>query len=237
MASRAGRQRTARCAHVGYIVKKLVSKLSTPEHQKRMVTTSRLLPVGSLKRRCLRNLFNGWVNRKFKGEGRILTKKVASNVVRLLRSQLELPPCHDLSEEISRMHYFLKTARKRLSGKVKPKMANLDEMETLPLCLGDPTDALEQDEWWCPEDWIFNFFDVVGRVFSHQVQMNILSLSLSLCFSLLPWISHVAGTCPSYSSNDTFAAWLRRTMASAAMILRMLNWMLWLLRVQELRSY
>lgn len=180
MASRAGRQRTARCAHVGYIVKKLVSKLSTPEHQKRMVTTSRLLPVGSLKRRCLKNLFNGWVNRKFKGEGRILTKKVASNVVRLLRSQLELPPCHDLSEEISRMHYFLKTARKRLSGKVKPKMANLDEMETLPLCLGDPTDALEQDEWWCPEDWIFNFFDVVGRVFSHQVQMNILSLSLSL---------------------------------------------------------
>ena len=150
MASRAGLQRTARCAHVGYIVKKLVSRLSTPQHQKRMITTNRLLPVGSLKRRCLKQLFSGWVNRKFKGEGRILTKKVASTVVRLLRSQLELPPCHDVSEEIKRMHYFLKTARKRLS--VKPKMASVDEMETLPLV----AETLQQDEWYT-EDWSFFF--------------------------------------------------------------------------------
>lgn len=132
MACRAHRQKVARMAHVLFIVKKLFKKLSTPEHQKRMVTTSRLLPLGSLKRKTLKVLFSGWVEKRFKGCGRILTRKVAEATVRRLRSKLELPDCHDLEDEINRMHYFLKVARKRL-GPPKNNMSAMDALETLPM--------------------------------------------------------------------------------------------------------
>ena len=139
MACRAHQQKVARMTHVGFIVKKLSCKLSTPEHQKRMVTTNRLLPLGSLKRKCLKQLFRGWVKRRFKGCGRILTKKVAEATVRRLRSKLELPDCHDLEDEINRMHYFLKVARKRLGAGKEKAMSTMDVLETLPFeqCLDD----------------------------------------------------------------------------------------------------
>ena len=134
MPSRARRQKDVRKNHLGFIVKKLTRKLSTPEHQKRMSTTNRLLPVGSLKRRVIKQVFAGWVKQKFKGTGRVFTRKIAELVVRRVRAKLQLPDCHDISDEVNRMQYFLKTARKRL-GK-PPAMSSVDEMQTLPMELG-----------------------------------------------------------------------------------------------------
>ena len=96
---------------------KTFEKLSTPEHQKRMVTTNRLLPLGSLKRKTLKVLFRGWVEKRFKGCGPILTRKVAEATVRRLRSKLELP--------------FLKVARKRLGPGKEKAMSTMDALETI----------------------------------------------------------------------------------------------------------
>ena len=158
MACRAHRQKVARMAHVLFIVKRLFKKLSTPEHQRRMVTTSRLLPLGSLKRKTLKVLFSGWVEKRFKGCGRILTRKVAEATVRRLRSKLELPDCHDLEDEINRMHYFLKVARKRLGPGKEKAMSTMDALETIPM---EESDA--DKEFYmslmnqCRQDWLFVF--------------------------------------------------------------------------------
>lgn len=132
MPSRASRQNNARKGHVGFIVKQLAKRLSSSDHQKRMLTTNRLLPMGTLKRAVLKRLFNGWVQKKFLGGGRVITKKLSLEVVRKLRSRLELPPCHDFKDETSRMQYLLKVARKRL-GPGKKNMSAMDALETLPM--------------------------------------------------------------------------------------------------------
>lgn len=133
MPSRASRQKNARKGHVGFIVKKLGKRLSSPDHQKRMLTTNRLLPMGTLKRAVLKRLFNGWVQKKFLGSGRVITKKLSLEVVRKLRSQLDLPPCHDFKDEASRMQYLLKVARKRLGPGKKGNMSAMDALETIPM--------------------------------------------------------------------------------------------------------
>ena len=130
MPSRSDRQKVVRKNHVRYIVKRLASKLSTPEHQKRMITTNRILPLGSLKRKVVHQIFAGWVKNKFRGMGRVFTYKLAALVVKRLRDKLDLPECHDIKDEVKKMQYFLKTARKRL-GKL-PAMSSVDEMVTMP---------------------------------------------------------------------------------------------------------
>lgn len=132
MPSRARKQTVARRGHVGYIVKKIAQKLSSKEDHKRMLTTNRLIPLGSFKRACVKRIFNGWVKKKFLGTGRVITKKLTTEVVRRLRSKLELPPCHDIKDEVARMQYLLKVARKRLGGK-KSDMSTVDMLDTLPM--------------------------------------------------------------------------------------------------------
>lgn len=134
MPSRSDRQKVVRKNHVRYIVKRLASKLSTPEHQKRMITTNRILPLGSLKRKVVHQIFAGWVKNKFRGMGRVFTYKLAALVVKRLRDKLDLPECHDIKDEVKKMQYFLKTARKRL-GKL-PAMSSVDEMVTMPMFFG-----------------------------------------------------------------------------------------------------
>ena len=140
MPSRACVQKTVQLGYVKYIVKKLAKKLSSEQHRHRMLTTNRLLPMGSLKRKVIKNIFQGWVNKKFRGTGRVLTKRLAELVVRRLRSELDLPQCldpRDAGEEVVRMQYLLKVARKRLKAKGSKAMSWFDEMTTLPL--DDPT--------------------------------------------------------------------------------------------------
>ena len=144
MPSRACVQKTVQLGYVKYIVKKLAKKLSSEQHRHRMLTTNRLLPMGSLKRKVIKNIFQGWVNKKLRGTGRVLTKRLAELVVRRLRSEFDLPQCldpRDAREEVVRMQYLLKVARKRLKGLA---MSWFDEMTTLPM--EDPTmqmDAVE----------------------------------------------------------------------------------------------
>ena len=134
MPSRTGRQNVVRKRHLKFIVKRLAAKLATPEHQKRMTTTNRLLPLGSLKRKVVHQIFAGWVKTKFKGMGRVFTYKLAELVVKRLRGKLDLPECHDVRDEVKKMQYFLKTARKRLG---KPSaMSSIDEMVTMPMFIG-----------------------------------------------------------------------------------------------------
>ena len=135
---------------MGYIVQKIAQRLSSKEHQKRMLTTNRLLPLGTFKRACVRKIFNGWVRKKFLGSGRVITKKLSTEVVRKLRSKLELPPCNDLKDEIARMQYLLKVARKRLGGK-KQDMSAADMLETLPM--GEFGDLPPVDFPGASQDW------------------------------------------------------------------------------------
>ena len=162
MPSRASKQNIARKGHVGFIVKQLAKKLSSREDQKRMVTTNRLLPMGSLKRACLKRLFNGWVHKKFLGSGRVLTKKLGLEVVRKLRSKLQLPPCYDFKEEASRMQYFLKVARKRLGPQKKKNMSTMDALETLPMeqC-PDDQEFYGSLMNYCRQDWLLVFMSTV----------------------------------------------------------------------------
>lgn len=161
MPSRASRQNIARKGHVRFIVKQLAKRLSTRDHQKRMLTTNRLLPMGTLKRAVLKNLFNGWVQKKFLGSGRVITKKLSLEVVRKLRSQLELPPCHDFKDEACRMQYILKVARKRL-GPPKNNMSAMDALETLPMEQCDEDVAFYGHLMnFCRQDWLFVFTSTI----------------------------------------------------------------------------
>ena len=144
MPARSRRQKISQLEHATVLVNRLSKKLMSPQHQHRMQTTNRLIPQGSLKRRCVKEIFQGWVHKSFRGCGRILTKKLVTLVTRRLRLKLELPDCHDISSEASRLQYLLKVARKRLKPKPKSKhMSNVDNMDTLLLACEDehPTPA------------------------------------------------------------------------------------------------
>ena len=85
--SRRTQQKLARRGHVVMIAKKLSSRLKGKQHSERMTSTNKLLPVGSLKRKCVRNLFTGWAS-TLVGQGRVLTNKLAEQVCRRLRKKI-----------------------------------------------------------------------------------------------------------------------------------------------------
>ena len=87
MSSRLRRQNQMRQTHVDWIVKKIAKRLKSKGHIERMMTTNRVLPVGTLKRKIIRKLFAGWI-RQYVGEGRVLTLKLAKQVVAALRKKI-----------------------------------------------------------------------------------------------------------------------------------------------------
>jgi len=126
-------QKLARKSHVGMIAKKLSSRLSGKQHLERMTTTNKLLPVGSLKRKCVRNLFTGWAS-TLVGQGRVLTKKLAEQVCRRLRKKFDLGPATDDGHETRVLHHLLKLARKRkLGAAARPTMSSVDLLDTIPM--------------------------------------------------------------------------------------------------------
>lgn len=127
MASRNRRQKQVRNKHVGMIVKRMFRRLNTEGHLKRIQTTNTLLPLGSLRRASVRAIFAGWIT-KLVGAGRVITKKLASQVVQSLRAKMELGDSENFYEEALRMHGLLKGARKRqLQCKA---MSSVDQAET-----------------------------------------------------------------------------------------------------------
>ena len=152
MACRARRQKAARKRFEKLIVKYMYRRLNTPTHRDRMVTTNVLLPVGSLRRKAVRNIFEGWI-RKTIGHGRVLTHKLSKNVVHTLRSKFELGVLDD--EEVQRMHSLLKVAKKR---KLSPAaMSNVDNLTTLPM------EILESEDWSI-HGWFFGRLFVVSPI-------------------------------------------------------------------------
>lgn len=152
--SRRRQQNLVRKAHVGMIVKKLSQKLGSKSHRKRMLTTERLLPVGGLRRRCVKALFSPWVS-TLVGKGRVLTKKLSEQVCNGLRKHFQLGACNDDGEEVEKLRHLMRLARKRKLGssagaREKPKppaMSSMDVTDTLPL---DDQEPLEEEDWCSP---------------------------------------------------------------------------------------
>ena len=139
MPSRQRHQKSVRKGHVKIIVDQICKKLHSKSHQKRMHDTNRILPVGGLRRKCIRKIFGGWVL-QFIGKGRILTVKLAKEVCHRIRKWFELPSAGEwVTEEVKRMHYLLKTSRKRQIGKPIAKvaldtaMSEMDYLDTVPM--------------------------------------------------------------------------------------------------------
>lgn len=134
MGSRARKQSIVRAWYVKFLAKKMVSRLKgNDDHQTRIHGTNRLLPVGSLKRQCVRNVFAGWV-RQLRGAGRLLTMKLSREVCSKMRVHLGMDPAEPPELEVLRVHGLLKQARKRNLNLSKPVVAamDIDNQETLP---------------------------------------------------------------------------------------------------------
>ena len=110
MPSRAAVQRATRSKCASFIVKMLMKRLSSKSHQHRILTTNRILPLGSLKRRCVKNIFSGWVSKKFKGNGRVLTRALVEMVLRRLRAK------HDLDTRLIYQRFHECSIFSRLRG-------------------------------------------------------------------------------------------------------------------------
>ena len=107
----------------------------------RIHTTDRLLPLGSLRRKCVRKIFSGWISECFY-EGRVITSTLAKEVVVRLRRKFGLDTDDledvEIKAEIKRMHALLKTARKHRLGTAQSKrsaMSSMDLCDTLPMDL------------------------------------------------------------------------------------------------------
>lgn len=131
MPTRQRQQRSVRSGHVKLIVSHMAKRLQTKKNLKRMFNTNQLIPLGSLKRKCVKKFFSGWVL-KLVGNGRILTYKLASEVCRSLRKKFQMEKPGNPHDETKRMHSLLKAARKRQLGK-KTRDMSMDEMETVPM--------------------------------------------------------------------------------------------------------
>lgn len=132
MPSRERCQKVKRRSYAKIIYHNIFKKLSSKQHRKRLTTTNRLFPPGTLRRRCLRNTFAGWVL-QFVGQGRILTQSLAQDVCKHLRANLEMADHEDGVQELEakRLHQLLKAARKR---QLRPlAMSSMDQLETLPM--------------------------------------------------------------------------------------------------------
>ena len=141
MPSRQRNQKVIRNGHAKVITEVLAKKLNKRKELERISTTGKLLPLGSLRRRCVKRLFSGWVL-QFVGLGRIIALKLATEVVRRLRKKYGMPKGDEA--ERKRMHHLLKLARKRQIGKVplgkvasKAAMSSMDNMETLQMEYAD----------------------------------------------------------------------------------------------------
>ena len=129
-------QNRTRKKYVKVIVGAMSCKLKSKRHIHRMRTTNKLLPLGSLRRKCIKQLFQGWVT-QLVGQGRILTEKLTQEVVKRLRKQFDMPTEDDGGIEVRAFHHFLKQARKRKLGGGRQKksvdaMSSMDLLETLP---------------------------------------------------------------------------------------------------------
>ena len=130
MPSRARKQRETRNEWVRFVSRALWRNL---QHDKdRILTTNRLLPLGSLKRESVRDIFKQWIV-ELLHEGRVLTKKFAKVVCTRLRKKFGL---HGEVEkaEWERSHALLKAARKRQLGNPRcPTMSAMDMCDNLPM--------------------------------------------------------------------------------------------------------
>lgn len=136
MPCRGVQQRNTRNHNATFVAKQLANRLRTEPEMKRMLSTNRILPNGSLKQKCVRRLFAGWI-RTFGGKGRVFTLKLALQVCRKLRKKFSMDPMVAASES-KRMLSMLQVARKRkLDHKAKPALdamvVNPDELETQPM--------------------------------------------------------------------------------------------------------
>ena len=117
------------------IVHKLTCVLEADgDHVRRMVSTNRLIPLGSFKSRSVACLFGGWAA-KFRGKGRRMTKKLAMLVCKRLRLHFDLEP--GTKEESERFLHLLQAARKKRLRKPRAKTAAMDTCETQPMDLQD----------------------------------------------------------------------------------------------------
>lgn len=133
MPSRQSSQAKTRKKHVNMIVKNMSKWLCDKSERDRMATTDRVLPLGSLKRKCVKRIFSGWIC-SLHGKGRVVTKKLAAQVLRRLRKRFSL---ENLSgdvhvQEIDRLQNLLKQSRKRKLGS-KTAMSSIDLADTLPM--------------------------------------------------------------------------------------------------------
>ena len=121
MGVRRRQQKLTRNGHIKVIVKCLAKKLRSDTEQARMVSTDRVLPLGSLRRSCVRDLFSGWIVRLV-GQGRVLTKKLSQQVLIQLRRKFGLPigNMDEHKDEILRVS-------------CKPAMSLVDNLETQPM--------------------------------------------------------------------------------------------------------
>ena len=84
MPARERKQKSVRKGHVKIIVDEMYQRLQSKKHKKNMRNTNRILPPGGLRRAVIRKVFSFWVL-EFYGKGRILTKKLATDVCCRLR--------------------------------------------------------------------------------------------------------------------------------------------------------
>ena len=127
MPCRAARQNVRRCRLVSEVVNELHVRLRTPNQQKRIAMTNRLLPLGSLRKAKIQKILGGWPN-EYAGR-RCFTKAFVRQVNALLRARYGLDPC---SAEEDRIKRLLQNVRKRKVGKPVPAMVSMDDLETMP---------------------------------------------------------------------------------------------------------
>ena len=151
MGVRLRRQRTTRMGHVKLIVKSIAKKLRSEQDKTRMMTTDRIIPQGSLRRTCVRDVFSTWIL-QLAGQGRILTKKLAFQVLVRLRKKFGLPirAFEEHRDEVIRLHGLLKASRKQQLGKpCSPKfaMSYMDNVDTLPMPDEGPSDSVVDEDF------------------------------------------------------------------------------------------
>ena len=129
MPCRSAQQKVRRDRLVGEVVRRLHNKLKKPDQQKRIALTSRLLPLGSLRKRKVQKIVGGWPN-EYHGR-RCFTKVLVKDVNAILRSRYGLEPS---DAEESRIKRLLQNVRKRKLG-LAAMVVNPDELETLPMNL------------------------------------------------------------------------------------------------------
>ena len=127
MACRSAQQKVRRERLVGEVVRALHNKLKKPDQQKRIAMTSRLLPLGSLRKRKVQKIVGGWPD-EYHGR-RCFTKVLVKEVNGILRTRYGLEPS---DAEEGRIKRLLQNVRKRKLG-LPAMVVNPDELETLPM--------------------------------------------------------------------------------------------------------